>query len=157
MPKFYLALCLKGDLHTNMNQPQKAKQAYERAILIEPQKVYAKEKLEELMLENDPMAKIQKGPLSASTITLTSSTRTSGEYELQTGAFQLQENALRMQKKLERKGYKARILELKGLKNTTWYLVRTGVYPRQDAAKSFKAILKNDIGGDVIIRPFGRF
>lgn len=158
VPKFYLALCLKGDLHTNMNQPKKAKQAYERAILINPDKLYAKEKLDGLMQEHAPMAQIQKESSPVSTIGSTIvSTTTSGDYELQTGAFQVQDNALLMQKKLKKKGYTARILELKGLNNTSWYLVRTGVYSRQQAAESSKVILKNDMGIDVIIRPYNRF
>ncbi len=153
VPKFYLALCLKGDLHTNMNQPKKAKQAYERAIIIEPDKLYAKEKLDGLK-KHASMAQTQKKSSPVSTIV---STTTSGDYELQTGAFRVQDNALLMQKKLKKKGYTARILELKELNNTPWYLVRTGVYSRQQAAESFKVILKNDMGIDVIIRPYNRF
>jgi len=152
MPKFYLALCLKGDLHTDMNQPQKAKKAYEHAILIEPDKVYAKEKLEGLKKQG-PMAETQKESSPASIIAV----NRSEDYELQTGAFQVQDNALLMRKKLEKNGYTARILELKGINNTPWYLVRTGVYSRQEAAESFKAILKKDMGIDVIIRPYDRF
>jgi tetratricopeptide (TPR) repeat protein len=153
MPKFYLALCLKGDLHTNMNQPKKAKQAYERAILIEPDKVYAKEKLEGLIQKQGPMAETPKESSPASTIAATRSEN----YELQTGAFQVQDNALLMRKKLKKNGYTARILELKRPKNTTWYLVRTGVYSRQEAAESFKTILKNNMGLDAIIRPYDQF
>jgi tetratricopeptide (TPR) repeat protein len=153
VPKFYLALCLKGDLHTNINQPQKAKQAYEQAILIEPDKVYAEEKLESLIQRQGPMAETQKESSPASTIAST----LSENYELQTGAFQVQDNALLMQKKLEKNGYTARILEFKRPQNTTWYLVRTGVYSRPETAESFKEILKNNMGIDAIIRPYDRF
>ena len=162
VPKFYLAICLKGDLHTNMNQLQKAKQAYERAILIEPDKVYAREKLEDLMQGDDQMAETQKEPSPASTIASTTTSGTTSattfeNYELQIGAFQVQDNALLMKKKLKKKGYTARILALKGFQNTAWYLVRTGVYPKKKAAESFKTILKNDMGIEAIIRPYGRF
>ena len=68
----------------------------------------------------------------------------SGDYELQIGAFQVQGNAQLMQKKLETNGYKARILELISRSNTTWYLVRTGVYTRQEEADSLKIILKKE-------------
>lgn len=153
VPKFYLALCLKGDLHTDMNQPQKAKQAYKQAILIEPDKVYAKEKLESLMQKQGPMTETQKKSSQASTIAAT----LSEDYELQTGAFQVKDNALLMRKKLEKDGYTARILELKSPKNTTWYLVRTGRYSQKKAAESFKANLKSDMGIDSIIRPYDRF
>jgi len=154
MPKFYLALCLKGDLHTNMNQPKKAKQAYEQAILIEPDKVYAKEKLEGLMQKQSPMAETKKKSSPVSTIAAATA---SEDYELQIGACQVKDNALLMRKKLEKNGYPARILELKGHKNTTWYLVRTGRYSQKKAAKVFKKILKKDMGIDVIIRPYDRF
>ncbi len=64
-PDFYLARCLKGDLHGNMNQPQKAKIAYEQAILVDPDQAYAKEQLEGLvleglMLEDVPTPEIKK-------------------------------------------------------------------------------------------------
>lgn len=139
-PEFYLGHCLKGDLLTKMSQPQKAKQAYEKAILIDPDKTYAREQLKGLKLmdaEKDLAAK--------------------EKYELQAGAFQVQGNALKMQKRIENKGYKVKIIELKKSNNITWYLVRTGVYTQKNEAKSAKSLLKNDHGIDTIIRPFGRF
>lgn len=59
-PDYYQALCLKGTLYENMNLPQKAIQAYENAILVDPDTAYAREKLEELMLEHGPMADVQE-------------------------------------------------------------------------------------------------
>jgi len=153
MPKFYLALCLKGDLLGNLNQVQQAKQAYELAISIEPDKAYAKTKLEDLMKKYESIVQVPK----KSSPPPLESDPPSGDYELQIGAFQVQDNAQLMQKKLETNGYKARILELISRSNTTWYLVRTGVYTRQEEADSLKIILKKELGLDTITRPFDRF
>ena len=146
-PEFYLALCLKGDLFAKMNQPQKAEQVYEEAILIDPDKAYAREQLAGLKM-ND--AKISKKTASLSEPVVT------GNYELQAGAFQVRDNALRMQKKIENNGYKAKLLELKNSNNITLYLVRTGAYTNRNEAESAKTILKNNHGIDTIIMPFGR-
>lgn len=59
-PDFYLALCLKGDLYGNMNQPQKAKIAYEQAILTDPDQAYAKEQLKGLVYEEVPAPEVKK-------------------------------------------------------------------------------------------------
>jgi len=59
-PDFYLALCLKGDLHGNLNQLEKAKIAYEQAILVDPDQAYAKEQLEGLMHEEVPTPEVKK-------------------------------------------------------------------------------------------------
>jgi tetratricopeptide (TPR) repeat protein len=154
VPRFYLALCLKGDLLTNMNRSKQAKQAYEGAISIEPDKAYAREKLADLAQAEDQTVKPQAESSSAGTA---AAAGTSGKYELQTGAFQVQDNALKMQKKLKKNGHTSRVLALTGLKNTTWYLVRTGLYSQRHAAESFKATLKNDMGIEAIIRPYNRF
>lgn len=205
-PDFYLALCLKGDLHGNMNQPKKAKIAYEKATLIDPDQAYAKEQLEGLMLEEVPKPEVpkpevkkpktppkvqkesseitqipvshveKKKPLSwkISSKTMTKkaekpssiesavipqpvSTTPSGNYELQTGAYQIKGNALDMLKKLERNGYKARILELTRPNHITWYLVRIGAYSLEQEAQSAKTILKNSLEIEGVIRPFDRF
>ena len=148
-PEFYLALCLKGDLHVNMNQLKKAKQAYEKAILIEPNHTYAKEQLEGLAFENGQTAGVQKKS--------SPSTKISENYELQIGAFRVRENALKMEKKLENNGYAVRVLELINPSKITWYLVRTGVYSKKEKAEPTKEKLKDDLGIDAIIRPFGRF
>lgn len=47
-PDFYLALCLKGDLLTKMGKIPQAKEAYERALEIDPEHKYAKDQLAEL-------------------------------------------------------------------------------------------------------------
>jgi tetratricopeptide (TPR) repeat protein len=154
VPRFYLALCLKGDLLTNMNRSKQAKQAYEGAMLIEPDKAYAREKLEDLAQADDPMTRPKTEPSPA---TAAAAADASGKYELQTGAFQVQDNALKLQKKLEKNGHTARVLALKGRNNTTWYLVRTGIYSQRQTAESFKATLKNDMGIEAIIRPYNRF
>ncbi|MCP4722078.1 MAG: SPOR domain-containing protein, partial [Desulfobacteraceae bacterium] len=61
------------------------------------------------------------------------------------------------EKKLENNGYAVRVLELINPSKITWYLVRTGVYSKKEKAESTKKKLKDDLGIDAIIRPFGRF
>jgi tetratricopeptide (TPR) repeat protein len=194
-PDFYLALCLKGDLHWDMNQPQEARIAYEKAVLIDPDQAYAKEQLEGLMREavlkpDVPTTQVQKEPLEMSQVpmprvekkeilsreipppitakkTVTKapvesrsknlSTTPAPVYELQTGAYRVRGNAVDMLKKLERNGYKARILELTRPNHITWYLVRSGEYFREQEAQSAKIILKNKLKIEGIIRPFDRF
>jgi tetratricopeptide (TPR) repeat protein len=178
-PEFYMAVCLKGDLLVNMNQPVKAQLAYEKAILIDPDQAYARNQLEMLILEVRPVVAVQKKsssvdsvvkhvspprkiPLktdSKKTVKISSSvpTATSENYELQIGAFRVLDNALLLQKKMESNGYRVRVLELTRPSSITWYLVRTGTYARQEEAELSKTILKNDLGIDGIVRPYGRF
>ena len=158
-PDFYLARCLKGDLYGNMNQPQKAKIAYEQAILIDPDQAYAKEQLEGLMLEDVPIPEVKKTEVSveAPVILQPVSTSPPGIYELQTGAYQVQDNAVGMFKKLGRHGYQARILELTRPNHITWYLVRIGAYSLEQEAQSANEILKSKVGIEGVIRPFDRF
>ena len=147
-PEFYLALCLKGDLFTKMNLPQKAKQAYEEAILIDPDKSYAAEQIAGLKLDN---SKVIKEPVHLSEPTVNVG------YELQAGAYHVRDNAVEMLKKIENNGYKVKILELKRPSNITWFLVRIGVYNLRNEAQSAKTLLKSNHGIDTIIRPFGKF
>jgi len=147
LPDFYLAFCLKGDLLVKMNQPQKAKQAYEKAITIDSDQSYAREQL--AGLELDLKAMVKDGSAKKA--------KADKNYELQVGAFKLQKNAKAMQKKLEQKGYKAIILELTRPSKITWFLVRTGSYSRQGEAKTDKKRLKNDMGIDALIKASGKF
>lgn len=148
-PEFYLALCLKGDLHVKLNQPQEARQTYERAIELEPDQAYARDQLAKL----DPGSKEEgqdkalSDPLPASHV----QDSVQGEYELQTGAFSIRENALAMQKKLEAKGYTARIVESPRPGQAPWYLVKTGSYKGREEAGQAGALLKKELGMDSII------
>jgi tetratricopeptide (TPR) repeat protein len=197
-PKFYLAICLKGDLYADMNLLRKAKLAYEEAILIKPDEPYAKEQLEGLYTEglanenlageNDPAARVQKksDPLPGkglekkqlslekeSTTTKTKEVKTASlkasktssnlikagnqiNYELQVGAFKVRDNAMTMEKKLEKKGYGARVIEFRR-GDITWYLVRTGAYSMREEAETPRKILKDDLGIDSVLRPFDQF
>jgi len=180
-PEFYLALCLKGDLLSKMNQAEKAKQAYEKAILIDPDQAYAKEQLAALKLDSKPMADLPKYsvPVKAAVveqkkmpdprslpagvgnkIEKTSSPGVSalvGKYELQTGAYRVRDNAVDMQKKLEKAGYEAKLLELTRPNQIVWYLVRTGIYATKEEAQTARAILENEAKTQAVVRPFGQF
>lgn len=161
-PEFYLALCLKGDLHVKLNQPQEARQAYERAIEIEPEQVYARDQLAKL--DPGPTTQIQEkaSPKSSPQVADESSPpslaqeSTQGEYELQTGAFSIRENAVIMQKKLEAKGYTARIVESPRPGQAPWFLVKTGAYKGRQEAGQARTILKKELGMDAIISSRGK-
>ena len=137
LPGFYLALCLKGDLYTKMNQLQQAKHAYEAAISIDPDPVYAREQL----------AGLNDGVLPGGGVT----------YELQSGAFQLRDNAEKMQEKLAKNGYKAKIFVVTRPGKIIWYLVRSGIYSSKNEAQADKNTLKQDLRIDSIVRPSGKF
>lgn len=180
-PEFYLALCLKGDLLSKMNQAEKAKQAYEKAILIDPDQAYAKEQLAALKLDSKPMADSPKDPAKVTAAVVVQKKMpdphslpvrvgektekasspglqgSAGNYELQTGAYRVRDNAVDMQKKLEKAGYEAKLLELTRPNQIVWYLVRTGIYETKEAAQTAKAILENNAKTEAVVRPFGQF
>jgi len=147
LPQFYLAFCLKGDLLVKMEQPEKAKLAYEKAISIDQDQTYAKEQLAGLKIKSGSMAKLEPVKVPV----------TDKKYELQVGAFQVRNNAIAMQKKLEKKGYKATLLELTRPNEMIWFLVRVGSYSRQKESEADKKMLKNDFGIDAIVKPSGKF
>lgn len=158
-PDFYLALCLKGDLHVRLNQPLEAKQAYERAILQEPDQAYAQDRLAALKLDSKSSPRVQDKVFpetssqgaDPSPLPSDSPEPLQGQYELQAGAFSLRDNALALQKKLEEKGYTARIVESPRPGHPPWYLVKTGSYPGRQEADQARTLLKKQLGIDAII------
>lgn len=154
LPGFYLALCLKGDLYTKMNQPQDAQHAYEEAISIDPDQVYAREQLARLNPITPPEKTIKETKKTISSVALPGEAES---YELQAGAFQIRDNAEKIQAKLAKKGYKAKILVLTRPGQIIWYLVRSGVYSSQNEAQSDKNMLKQNLGIEAIVRPFDKF
>ena len=177
-PRFYLAQCLKGDLLVKSGNPLEAKQAYEKALAIDPGHPYAKEQLAGLKTDvaSPPVKtdaetpepaetavktgvvekKIVKRPEKEAGQILTESKEISG-YELQAGAFRSRENADKLYKKFNAEGYKVRIVELTRPSGIEWHLVRIGRYDTKAAAKAGLVKVKERMGMDIIVRPYGRF
>ena len=161
-PDFYLAICFKGDLLIKEGEEVQAKKAYEKAFIIEPEQIYAKEKLERLNHKEKKFAGAKKPDLFPKhKFKLASQKKTAlgkGKFSVQVGAFQNENYALKMKDKLIRNGYDARILILSGAKGKTWYLVRVGLFSKADDARQTVLSLKEKVEiKDAIVRPVDTF
>ncbi|WP_300456555.1 tetratricopeptide repeat protein [Desulfobacula sp.] len=146
-PEFYWALCYKADLLALSGQDIQAIKAYEAAIRQDPEDTYAREKRVQLKqkmgtkespdLPKPPLGNPKEDPL---------------QYTLQAGAFLNPTNADKMNTRLRDNGFDARILTLKGAKNKTWYLVRSGHYATKDAAHKAAEMLMQTLAVTSVVR-----
>jgi len=166
-PDFYWALCYKADLLADAGKNIQAINAYEAAIQQDPENTYATQKLTRLRQITGPPEKTTTVPATEPahpTAQETAQTKDPGPtratnpatgYALQAGAFLGQTNAEKMKSTLTARGFDSRILTLKDAKDRTWYLVRSGHYPRVDEAKQAIFSLKNVIGVAPVVRKVG--
>ncbi len=78
-------------------------------------------------------------------------------FALQVGAFKVKANAAKMKQRVDKKGFKARILVLTKTSGDVWHLVRLGEYPDRHQAKSAKVAFQKTSGMDALVRPIGGF
>lgn len=147
-PDFYWAICYKGDLLARSGDIAKAVEAYETALLKDPDNDYAKDKL--ALLKGKNKTKQIPVPQNSPPVMQTS---TNAGLSLQTGAFLSRANADKMKTKLIQSGIDADILIVKDSKGRDWYLVRSGSYASSDEAKKAVAVLKEKTGLEPVIRP----
>lgn len=162
-PDLYPALCLKGDLLAGMQRPVLARQAYEKAVSVDPAQTYARTKLAQLRddpaMDNtpDPAQTGVTGPKSPDGI---HGKKTAGDaavstqkvYELQLGAFRGLENAKTMQAQLEKSGIKTRLMIVTKEAGNPWHFVRTGSYPNYAQARDAEKRFEEKTGMDVMVK-----
>ena len=85
---------------------------------------------------------------AASTTTATAAAATAGEYHLQVAALRVPKDAQMLAGTLKEKGYPAQVSSAKG---DGWNRVLIGPFASAEAAKDFRARLKND-GFDTMLR-----
>ena len=148
-PDFYWAICYKADLLDKMGRPGEAEKAYQQAIALGTQNSYAKEKLSELekRMALPPVTK----PLSPPAKTVQE--QTSAVFSIQAGAFLNPDNAKRMKARLDRNGFKSRVMILTGNKSRNWYVVRSGRFSDRKTANTVMAQMKGKMKIDFVIRP----
>nr|WP_281357850.1 SPOR domain-containing protein [Desulfobacter latus] len=183
-PEFYLAHCFRGDILAKMGKTTLAREAYQRALEIDPAHGYAKEKIaglppEEEKQEEKIMAEapeeteaavakeIREPPVEKSSAetesvsktvqTLAGDSETTPAYELQAGAFQLEKNAQALAKRLQDKGIAVRRFELTRPSGKIWILVRTGAFETRAGAEAARARAMEKSGLEFIVRPYGAF
>jgi len=164
-PDFYWAICYKADLLVEKGNIIKAKEVYKKAIKYSSKNTYAKNKLDRLDKTVEKNKKLE--PIKTETqldepVQIKKPQETSEDitpqdsgFAIQTGAFFNQNNAVRMKKQLIDMGFDARLLILKDSKGKTWYVVRSGQYANKNSAKKDYSLLKEKLGSQPIIRPFG--
>ncbi len=156
-PHHYPAHCLKGDLLVKQGQFLQAKSAYETALIMYPERPYARKKLSELKIIALDQAKSKESRLGIQRSKAEKSDTIKPEYELQAGGFQHRVNALVLVDELRSKGYKSRVFELTRNNGQTWFLVRLGSYQNRDDAEKDLQKTQAEWGMAVIIRPYNRF
>ena len=78
-------------------------------------------------------------------------------YELQAGAFRSRKNADKIYKKFVVEAYPVRIVELTRPSGIKWHLVRIGRFDTKAEARTGQLKIKEQMGMDIIVRPYGRF
>ncbi len=145
-PDFYLAICYKADLLAQQGENAKAVETYETAI----KHTYASEKLAKLKQKIKEIKNIAP-PKNKPEIKTDSNKR----YAIQVGAFLNQENANRIKNDLLQRGLDTRILVLQDTKKRNWYILRSGDYPDKTSALKSMLYLKEKLGIESLVRPFG--
>ncbi len=148
LPGLYPALCLKGDLLVRTNQPVKARTVYEKAVSLNPDQVYAKNRLARLKSDSTLKTIPATDPFAGST---------QKTYELQVGAYRIKTYAGRMKDHLKELGIDTRLITLTTKESKPWYLLRTGSYSSYPAAKTAKDRFKERIGMDVLVKQTTQF
>ena len=164
-PDFYWAICYKADLLVEKGNIIKAKEIYKKAIKYGSKNTYAKNKLDRLnktVEKNKKLEPIETETQLTKPEQIKKPQETSEDinsldsgFAIQTGAFLSQNNATRMKKQLIDMGFDARLLILKDSKGKTWYVVRSGKYASKNSAEKDYSLLKEKLGSQPVIRPFG--
>ncbi len=158
-PDQYLALCLKGDLLVKTGQHSKAAAAYEKAVMLDSDRSYAKQRLVDLHHEPKAVAKTSQHTPKHAAVPVEKAEKAPVQmpFELQVGAYVVKANALGMLSQLEKKGYSARILERTGKSGRQWYVVRVGSYQSRADAVTDISKLKAELGSEPVLRFSGKF
>ncbi len=162
-PDFYLAHCLKGDLLLKTNNLQAARKAYERAIEIDPEQMYARTQLEKMVPAPQPPPETDTAGFSTNSVTkqMPGFSKTSRDPEIIEKQSRINgpgdvEEALPSQKKPSQKKTSSTVPALiekpAGEKRDEGYEIQTGAYQvKANAQQMYEKLMEKGYEARILV------